>query len=160
MDAGKISFAKIPEPKRTEVIAAFGSAADCDEFFSLLRVRRSDKGYRTLEHEIDARLRMHGTHEGIANLKNIALNWATQKNSPAPYGWITLAEIRAILRASPPAPLPEDFVVPKGYEIPDQTFHEDFVRDAIGAAGEVIVLTGPLGRGKNTYLSALCDTLA
>ncbi|MBB5018043.1 hypothetical protein HNQ59_001328 [Chitinivorax tropicus] len=159
LDAGGISFAKIPEPRRSEVIAEFGSAADCEEFFSQLRIRHSDKGYVTLEHEVDARLRMHGTPEGIAILKNVALNWATQKNFPAPDGWIMLADVRAILRASPPAPLPEDFVVPKGYEVPDATFHQEFVRDAIGAAGKAIVLTGPPGRGKSTYLSALCDTL-
>jgi len=160
LDAGRISFAKIPEPKRTEVIAELGSAADCEEFFSQLRIRHSDKGYVTLEHEVDARLRMHGTPEGIAILKNVALNWATQRNVPAPDGWIMLAEVRAILRASPPTPLPEDFVVPKGYEVPDATFDKEFVRDVIGAAGKVIVLTGPPGRGKSTYLSALCDRLA
>lgn len=160
LDAGRISFAKIPEPRRSEIIAEFGSAADCEEFFSQLRIRHSNKGYVALEHEVAARLRMHGTPEGIANLKNVALNWATQKNLPAPDGWITLAEVRAILRASPPAPLPEDFVVPKGYEVPDATFHQEFVRDAIDAVGKAIVLTGPPGRGKSTYLSALCDTLA
>jgi hypothetical protein len=160
LDTGKISFAKIPEPKHSEVIAELGSAEECEGFFNQLRIRHSDKGYVALEHEVAARLRLHGTPEGIANLKIVALNWATQKNFPAPDGWITLAEVRAILRASPPAPLPEDFVVPKGYEVPDQTFHKDFVRDTIGAAGKAIVLTGPPGRGKSTYLSALCDTLA
>lgn len=160
LDAGRISFAKISEPKRSEVIADLGSVDDCKVFFSQLRIRHSDKGYDALEHDVAARLRMHGTPEGIANLKNVALNWATQKNFPAPDGWITLAEVHAILRASPPAPLPEDFVVPKGYEVPDATFHQEFVRDAIGAVGKVIALTGPPGRGKSTYLSALCDTFA
>lgn len=160
LDAGKISFAKIPESKRSEVIAELGSAEECEGFFNQLHIRHSDKGYVALEHEVAARLRLHGTPEGIANLKIVALNWATQKNFPAPDGWITLTEVRAILRASPPAPLPEDFVVPKGYEVPDETFHQEFVRNAIGATGKAIVLTGPPGRGKSTYLSALCDTLA
>lgn len=160
MDSGRISFAKIPEPKRSEIIAQLGSAEDCAVFLGQLRIRHSDKGYVTLEHEIDTRLRMHGTPEGIAVLKSVALNWATQRNFPPPDGWITLTEVHSILRASPPAPLPEDFAVPKGYEVPDATFHKDFVRDAIGAAGKAIVLAGPPGRGKSTYLSALCDTLA
>ncbi|MFS2033415.1 NACHT domain-containing protein [Polaromonas sp. CT11-55] len=160
LDADRISFAKIHGPRRSEVIAELGSAKDCEEFFSQLRIQHSDKGYATLEHEVDARLRMHGTTEGIAVLKNVALNWATRKNFPPPDGWITLTEVRTILRAVPPAPLPEDFVVPKGYEVPDATFHTEFVRDTLAAAGKVIVLTGPPGRGKSTYLSALCDTLA
>lgn len=160
LDNGRISFAKIPEPTRSKVITELGSTENCEAFFGQLHIRHSDKGYIKLEHEVDARLRMYGTPEGIAILKNAALNWATQKSFPPPDGWITLVEVLPILQASPPAPLPEDFIVPKGYEVPDATFHKEFVRDAIGAAGKAIVLTGPPGRGKSTYLSALCDTLA
>jgi len=160
LDGGKISFAKIPEPRRSEVIAELGGEQDCQTFFSQLLICHSDKGFDTLEQEVDARLRKHGTIEGIATLKNIALNWATRKNFPPPDGWITLEQVRNILRSTPPAPLPEDFVVPPGYEVPDETFHREFVRDAVGATGSAIVLTGPPGRGKSTYLSALCDTLA
>lgn len=160
LECGKISFAKIAEPRRSQVIAELGDEQGCEAFFSQLHILHSDKGFDTLEQEVDARLRKHGTPEGIATLKNVALNWATRKNFPPPNGWITLEQVRTILRSTPPAPLPEDFVVPLGYEVPDETFHSEFVRDAIGATGSAIVLTGPPGRGKSTYLSALCDTLA
>ncbi|WP_230089671.1 NACHT domain-containing protein [Herminiimonas contaminans] len=160
LDGGKISFAKIPEPRRSEVIAELGGGQNCEAFFSQLRILHSDKGFDTLEQEVDARLRKHGTLEGIATLKNVALNWATRKNFPPPDGWITLDQVRTILRSTPPAPLPEDFVVPLGYEVPDETFNRELLRDAIAAAGKTIVLTGPPGRGKSTYLSALCDKLA
>lgn len=156
----KIDFAKISDPRRAALIAELGSEKNCEEFLGRLQITHSDKGYETLEHEVNARLRAHGTPEGIAVLKNVALNWATQKNSPPPSGWITLPDLRAILQATPPAPLPEDFAVPKGYEVPDADFHEAFVEDALRSAGKAIVLTGPPGRGKSTYLSALCDTLA
>jgi hypothetical protein len=157
---GKIDFAKVPDPRRAALIAELRSEKDCEEFLGRLQITHSDKGYETLEHEVNARLRTHGTPEGIAVLKNVALNWATQKNSPPPSGWITLPDLRAILQATPPAPLPEDFAVPKGYEVPDADFHEAFVEEALHSAGNAIVLTGPPGRGKSTYLSALCDTLA
>lgn len=157
---GKIDFAKVPDPRRAALIAELGGEKNCEEFLGRLQVTHSDKGYETLEHEVNARLRAHGTPEGIAVLKNVALNWATQKNSPPPSGWITLPDLRAILQATPPAPLPEDFAVPKGYEVPDADFHDAFVEDALRSAGKAIVLTGPPGRGKSTYLSALCDTLA
>lgn len=160
LDADVISFAKIPEPTRSKVINELGNSEDCKTFFDQLRIRHSDKGYITLEHEVDARLRTHGTPEGIAKLKNVALNWATQRNHPLPNGWITIDEVRTILQASPPAPLPEDFVVPNGYEVPDATFHQDFFQDALSATGKTIVLTGPPGRGKSTYLSFLCDKFA
>ncbi|MCK9535351.1 MAG: ATP-binding protein [Pseudomonas sp.] len=160
LEADRVSFAKIPEPQRSAVKSELGSVEDCEAFFNQLHIRHSDKSYVALEYDVDARFRAHGTPEGIATLKNVALNWATQKNLPAPEGWITLAELRIILRASRPAPLPEDFVVPKGYEVPDETFHQEFVRDTLNATGKAIVLTGPPGRGKSTYLSVLCDTLA
>lgn len=157
---GKISFTKIPEPRRTEVISALGDDRKCEAFFSQLQIIHSDKGFESLEHEIDARLRQHGTPEGIANLKSVALNWSIQKNAPPPEGWIYLDQVRTILRATPPAPLPEDFVVPLGYEVPDETFHLEFIQDTVAGVGQAIVLTGPPGRGKSTYLSALCDELA
>ncbi|MBE5214762.1 ATP-binding protein [Pectobacterium sp. A535-S3-A17] len=160
LERNRIDPSKIPESQRTLVEAELGGIKECELFFRQLCIRHSDKSYLALEHEVDARLRLHGTPEGIANLKNVALNWATQKNLPTPDGWISLAEVRAILRASPPAPLPEDFVVPEGYEVPDETFHQEFVQSTINATGKAIVLTGPPGRGKSTYLSALCDTLA
>lgn len=155
-----ISFDKVQEPTRTKIISELGSLEDCEVFFAQLRIQHSDKGYTVLDHELDSRLRRHGTSEGIATLKNIALSWGVQKNLPYPNGWIELDKIRAILRSTPPTPLPEDFVVPKEYEVPDETFHQEFVRDTIKTGGKTIVLTGPPGRGKSTYLSALCDTLA
>lgn len=157
---GKIDFAKVANPRRAALLAELGGDKNCEEFLGRLLIMHSDKGYETLEHEIDARLRAHGTPEGIAVLKNVALNWAVQKNSPPPSGWITFPDLRAILQATPPAPLPEDFAVPRGYEVPDADFHAAFVDDTLHSAGKAIVLTGPPGRGKSTYLSALCDTLA
>ncbi|GIX50840.1 NACHT domain-containing protein [Sphaerotilus sulfidivorans] len=160
LSGDKIDFAKIPDPRRTALIAELDGENNCSDFFGRLQVMHSDKGYETLEHELNARLRAHGTPEGIAVLQNNALNWATQKNSPPPSGWITLPNIRAILQATPPAPLPEDFAVPKGYEVPDADFHNTLVEDTLHSVGQIIVLTGPPGRGKSTYLSALCDALA
>lgn len=160
LDRGKISFAKIPEPRRSKIIAELGDEQGCEAFFSQLHILHSDKGFDTLEQEVDSRLRKHGTLEGIATLKNVALNWATRRNFPPPDGWITLEQVRTIVRSTPPAPLPEDFVVPLGYEVPDETFHREFFRDSIAAVGKAIVLTGPPGRGKSTYLSALCGKLA
>lgn len=157
---GKIDLSKVPEPRRLEVIAELGDEKKCELFFKQLQIVHSDKSFESLEHEIDARLRFHGTPEGVANLKNVALNWSIQKNFPPPEGWISLEQVRTILRAIPPAPLPEDFVVPLGYEVPDETFHREFVRDTVAGAGQTIVLTGPPGRGKSTYLSAMCEVLA
>ena len=86
---GKIDFSKVPEPRRSEVIAELGDERKSEAFFSQLQIAHSDKGFASLEHEVDARLRLHGTPEGIANLKSVALNWAIRKNFPPPDGWIS-----------------------------------------------------------------------
>lgn len=160
LGGGKIDLDKVPEPRRSEVIVELSDEAKCREFFNQLQIFHSDKGYESLEHEVDARLRRHGTPEGIANLKNLTLNWAIRKELPPPDGWIHLKQIRTILQATPPTPLTEDFAIPLGYEVPDLTFHQQLVSDTVAGAGKTIVLTGPPGRGKSTYLSALCEALA
>jgi len=158
--AGKISFAKVASPSREKVIAELGTEQDCVQFFGRLNIRHSDKGFECLDYEVDARLRGHGTTEGIATLKSMAINWAIQKNQPVPDGWITLRAVQAILQAVPPTPLLEDFDVPAGYEVPDTAFHKDFLADVIASTGRPLVLKGPPGRGKSTYLSALRENLA
>lgn len=160
LKAGKVLFAKVASSWREKVIAELGTEQDCEQFFNLLTIRHSDKSYERLEHVVDARLRTHGTTEGIAVLKSAVLNWATQKNLPAPDGWITLGAVRTILQATPLTPLLEDFEVPAGYEVPDAAFHANFLKDAIASKGKPLVLKGPPGRGKSTYLSALGKNLA
>ncbi|CAH2799387.1 MAG: hypothetical protein CPDRYMAC_4958 [uncultured Paraburkholderia sp.] len=54
LDGGKISFAKIPEPILSDVIAELGCEKDCEAFFDQLQILHSDKGFETLEQEIDA----------------------------------------------------------------------------------------------------------
>lgn len=156
----KIRFDQITECDQKKILAQIGSADACRVFFDQLTIFHSDKGYSALEHELDARLLKHGTPEGIATLKSVTLNWAIQKQYPAPDGWIRLDLVRSILQAVPPKPLPEDFAVPKGYEVPDEIFHQEFVEALVASSGKPVVLTGPPGRGKSTYLSALCDVLS
>lgn len=86
LSGGKIDFAKVPEPRRSALIAELGDEKKCEAFFSQLQVFHSDKGFESLEHDVDAQLHRHGTPEGIANLKNVALNWAIRKNFPPPDG--------------------------------------------------------------------------
>ncbi|WP_137984422.1 hypothetical protein, partial [Pseudomonas viridiflava] len=38
LDGGRISFAKIPESRRSEVIAELGDEQDCESFFSQLQI--------------------------------------------------------------------------------------------------------------------------
>lgn len=68
---GKIDLPKVPEPRRLEAIAELGDEKKCEFFFKQLQIVHRDKSFESLEHEIDARLRLHGTPEGIANFKTL-----------------------------------------------------------------------------------------
>lgn len=154
-----IDYKKAPADVQTKVEADLGGEANALRLFHVLRVFHSDKGYSSLEHHVTSRLRKHSTIEGIETLKNRAVQWAIQKKLPAPEGWITFDILQSTLRIIAPEPLPEDFVIPDGYKVPDAAFHAQFIDQIRSITNRPIVLTGPPGRGKSTYLSRVCETL-
>lgn len=154
-----IDYQKAPADVRTKVEADLSGEENALRLFQVLRVFHSDKGYSSLEHHVTSRLRKHSTVEGIETLKNRAVQWAIQKELPAPEGWITFDILQSTLRLIAPEPLPEDFVIPAGYKVPDAEFHAQFLGEIRSPPNRPIVLTGPPGRGKSTYLSRACETL-
>lgn len=138
-----------------------GSAAEARDFLATLKIRHSERSYNNLEIEVRSRLRDLAYHDvGVDRLLAQAPNWASFKNSPPPDGWITLHGLRDLLVAARPAPIPQDFEVPQGYEVPDQLFHESTLATVRAGVNRTVTLVGPPGRGKSTYLSFLCQQLA
>lgn len=154
-----IDYKKAPADVQAKVEADLSGEANALRLFQELKVRHSDKGYSSLEYHVTSRLRKHSMIEGIETLKNRAVQWAIQKKLPAPEGWITFEILQSTLRLIAPEPLPEDFVIPTGYNVPDTGFHAHFMREIRSLPNCPIVLTGPPGRGKSTYLSVVCETL-
>lgn len=154
-----IDYRKAPAEVQTKVEADLGGEANALRLFQALRVFHSDRSYSSLEHHVTSRLRKHSTVEGIETLKNRAVQWAIQKKLPAPEGWITFEILQSTLQLIAPEPLPEDFVIPTGYKVPDTGFHARFVAELRSGPTRPVVLTGPPGRGKSTYLSRACETL-
>lgn len=137
-----------------------GGAAKAKRFFDALDVKHSDKSFLGVEAYVTGRLRQHAkSGEGIEALKNRAIRWSIVKNEPKPDGWITLELLKETLRLVAPEPLPEDFAIPPGYRVPDTAFHTRFMARIAAAPKKPIVLTGPPGRGKSTYLSKVCESL-
>ncbi|MGK5032893.1 ATP-binding protein [Janthinobacterium sp. MDT1-19] len=154
-----IDYTLAPADIQKKVEQDLGGAANAVRLFQALEVMHSDKGFSSIETHLTQRLRRHSTVEGIETLKNRAVHWSIEKNQPAPDGWITFKVLQATLRVIAPEPLPEDFVIPLGYRVPDTGFHTRFMAALKAAPKQPVVLTGPPGRGKSTYLSKVCELL-
>ncbi|MCW8208977.1 ATP-binding protein [Verminephrobacter aporrectodeae subsp. tuberculatae] len=154
-----IDYTRAPGTTRYDVEKELDGAANAQRFFQALEVKHSDKGVDSIEHHVTQRLRRHATVEGIETLKNRAVSWSIQRNQPPPEGWITFDVLKTTLKLVAPDPLPENFIIPQGYNVPDKTFHKGFIASIEAAPRQPIVLIGPPGRGKSTYLSKVCECL-
>jgi hypothetical protein len=155
-----IDYPLAPAEVVQQIEKELGGAANAKRFFDALEVKHSDKSFLGMEAYVTDRLRRHAeTGEGIEALKNRAIHWSIVKNEPAPDGWITLELLKSTLRVVAPEPLPEDFAIPPGYRVPDTEFHTRFMASITATPKKPIVLTGPPGRGKSTYLSKVCELL-
>jgi hypothetical protein len=160
LSGGKfIDYKLAPPDIQIKVEQDLGGAANALRLFQALEVRHSDKSFASIEVQVTQRLRAYSTAEGIETLKNRAVYWSIEKNQPAPDGWITFQVLQSTLRVIAPEPLPEDFVIPQGYRVPDTEFHTRFMTVLQSAPKQPVVLTGPPGRGKSTYLSKVCELL-
>lgn len=154
-----LELSRAPVDIQRRVEAALGSRENADWLFSLLSIVHSDNGYLNLNNSIISSLQRFTDRDGVERLMNRARKWAFLEQEPPPDGWITLDAVRSIISPHCPRPIPEDFTIPEGYEVPDDVFHTDFISEVESGAQQIIVLTGPPGRGKSTYLSFVCETL-
>ncbi len=152
-------LSKAPVDVQRRVVSVLGSRESADWLFSLLKVVHSDKGYLNLNNAVINALQRFTDRDGVDRLINRARRWTFFDQEPPPDGWITLEVVRSIISPHRPRPIPEDFTIPEGYEVPDEIFHSDFMAEIESGTQQTIVLTGPPGRGKSTYLSFLCETL-
>lgn len=154
-----IDYGRAPDDVRTKVEQELDGAGNAQRLFKALEVLHSDKGFTGMESHVTSRLRRYGTAEGVETLKNRAVHWSIEKNQPAPDGWITLDLLKVTLKVVAPEPLPENFAIPPGYRVPDNAFYHSFIASIEASPRQPIVLTGPPGRGKSTFLSKVCELL-
>lgn len=154
-----IDYALATPDVQAQVENELGGAENARRFFHSLEVTHSDKSFASMEAHVTQRLRRRASAEGVALLKYRAIHWSIEKNQPAPDGWITFDLLQSTLRVSPPEPLPENFVIPPDYRVPDENFFGSFLAAIEAAPRQPLVLTGPPGRGKSTFLSQVCERL-
>ena len=155
----KINYDLIEEDVRKRIADELGNDSNAKKFFEKFQFVDSEKRYDYLKFNIFDRLRKHSDNYAIDTLLNRAYDWAVKKDDPYPDGWITLDIVNGILSRKRPVPIQQDFIVPDGYTVPDESFHEEFYGKILNSEQRVFTLTGAPGKGKSTYLSHLCALL-
>lgn len=160
LDGMHLDFERAPSSVQAQLVQQFGAADAARVFLRTLEVRHSEQGFVRLEAAVKAQLSSMGYPvDGINRLMARASDWACFKESPPPDGWITLDVVRGELSLAQPSPIPQDFIVPEGYEPPNLSFHEAILAHISASKGGVLTLHGPPGRGKSTYISYLAEQL-
>lgn len=155
----QIDFTLIEENFKHQIINQLGSLDAAEFLFSRLTIQHSDKSYLALKNAVRSDLLKFSDEMGVGRLIEKAREWATHENNPPEDGWIYLQHVREVLSLNRPKAIPEIFVVPDGYCLPNSDFHDDLFKNISSSSGEIITLTGKPGSGKSTYLSFLCQAL-
>ena len=141
---------------RDSVVAQLGGEENVREFFANFTFQLDQPSLNILEDGILQRFtRLGGDLLGWKSLKDELRNWVRERNSPLPDGRITVVAIKAAAKWQRLEALPEEFVVPPDFVIPDDRFHEQLISLLRTMASGCKVVTGPPGIGKSTYISNL-----
>lgn len=157
----RIDFTAIADAAtRDKIVTQLGGDARARDFFAGFRFRFGQPSLTVLEEGARRRFfNLGGTNEGWLNLKDKVGTWACIKAEPPPDGRITLTAARTAALWSHLRSLPQSFDVPVDYTLPSREFHRIMLRSVGSPTSGCIVLTGPPGLGKSTYLSMLCAHL-
>ncbi|MGI1987993.1 ATP-binding protein [Shewanella glacialipiscicola] len=159
LKANKIIYDLIPIETQNKIVVQLGNEERARLLFSILVVCHSDLSYKTLLIDIEESLRKLTDEAGVHRLINKSRDWSKFKDQPTEGGWITLEDIRGVISTKRPEPIPQSFIIPEHYVLPDEDFHQYFLQKIIQIKSNIHVITGSPGKGKSTYLSYLCDQL-
>lgn len=154
---GVVDLQRIPDPTvRADIVAQLGGEQSALDFFAAFKFELDQPGLNTLEAAIERRfLNLHGDVRGWKSLKDELRKWVRERNSPLPDGRITLGAVKSAAGWQRLEALPEEFAVPRDFVIPDDQFHRSLLRALKTTVSGCVVLTGPPGIGKSTYISNL-----
>jgi hypothetical protein len=150
-----IDYLKLNTGIKLRLLDELGTEDNIKSLFSILCFEHSKKDLSKLKIDIISDTFSIRKSDSIYRLLDEAKDWAIHKNKPNLGGWILLSDIKNILSDRRPSPLPQSFSIPKGYVPPCEVFHVNFVKKITKKKESILVVTGPPGRGKSTYLSFL-----
>ena len=148
----KIDYALVPTADKAVIEKQLGSPQDAQTFFASFDFDHSLPRLDDLEERLWARIASDTDRGGWLAFRERVQRWSTLKGQPAPDGKIKYIHLRQAFSVERSRPLPQGFLVPSSYSVPDDDFHRAFVAEITGSDG-FTVLWGSPGRGKSTYLS-------
>ncbi|WP_417425584.1 ATP-binding protein [Hoeflea sp.] len=159
MDDLRIDLTRLDQPMKARVEAACGGSAEATEFFGAFEFRSLPESLDSLE----ARIRLELVPSdllpsGWSYFREQVRRWATRRGEP-PGGRILHNHLAQIITRQRPEPIRQDFLIPPGYTLPSDQFHQEFLARIADPATPATILWGTPGRGKSTYLSYLSEEL-
>ena len=148
----KVVISLVPKSVRTKIEEQIGSREEVESFFNNFEFVHSIERLDDLEEKLWQRVATDTDEGGWHKFRNQVQRWSTRKYQPDPDGRIRFIHLRQAFSVDRSRPIPQDFRVPAGYTAPDQNFDKAFLEEVTGSDG-LIVLWGPPGSGKSTYLS-------
>ena len=149
---GRVSFELLPEEAKATIGHQLGSVENARTFFENFEFIHSQPILDDLAEQLWSRISSDTDRGGWAIFQQQVQRWSTRRREPGPDGKIRYIHLKQAFAVGRPKPLPQGFVVPADYRVPNHEFDAAFLKEVIGSDG-LAVIWGPPGQGKSTYLS-------
>ena len=154
----KVDYTLLSAKDKAIVENQLGSSEDAKSFFKSFEFDHSRPRLDDLEEKLWSRIASDTDSGGWFQFRAQVQRWSTRKNQPPPDGKIKYIHLRQAFSVERSKPLPQGFLVPPAYSVPDEDFDREFLEGITGSEG-LTVLWGPPGRGKSTYLSHCVESI-
>lgn len=148
----KVDYSRVSAEDKANVVKQLGSNEAARSFFESFEFIHSQPILDDLEEKLWSRVASDTDRGGWALFREQVQRWSMRKGQPDPDGRIKYIHLRQAFSVERSKPLPQDFLVPSTYSVPDVHFDTAFLEEITNSDG-LTVLWGSPGRGKSTYLS-------
>ena len=152
LEGTKVAYTRMSGEDKAKVEEQLGSLEAAKSFFESFEFIHSLPRLDDLEEKLWSKIASDTDRGGWALFREQVQRWSTRKGQPAPDGRIKYIHLRQAFSVERSKPIPQGFLVPPTYSVPDPDFDRTFLEEITGSDG-LTVLWGPPGRGKSTYLS-------
>ena len=152
LEGKKVNYKLVPNKYKVRIEEQLGLSANATSFFENFEFIHSQPVLDDLEEKLWQRISSDTDGGGWASFRQQVRQWSMLRNKPGPDGRIKYIHLRQAFAVERSRPIPQDFIVPPAYNVPDTNFDTDFLKEITDSDG-LTVLWGPPGRGKSTYLS-------